>query len=172
MDLREAILEEHSKRQVLRIAAYVGADCKRFARLMNLFLSGDYRIGQRSAWVVNWCTRKHPELIVPWLKKMVLNLQREELHDAVKRNTLRVLGDVKLPEEVQGAAAEVCFRFLLSKDEAVAVKAFAMTVLGNICRQHPGLKQEVKMVIKDMLPYGTAAIKSRGSKILKQIEMM
>ncbi|MBM2840584.1 MAG: hypothetical protein HW412_1112 [Bacteroidetes bacterium] len=51
------ILREHSKRQAVRIATWVGRDKKRFRQLIKLFLEGEYRVTQRSAWIVNSCIR-------------------------------------------------------------------------------------------------------------------
>ena len=53
MNLKEEILHEHSKAQVMRIVAYIGADAERFDEAMKLFLEGDYRVTQRIFWVVS-----------------------------------------------------------------------------------------------------------------------
>jgi len=67
MNLEAEILKEHSKRNTVRLAAWVGADKKRFKELMDLFLKGEYRVTQRSAWIVRHCAEKHPHLITPYL---------------------------------------------------------------------------------------------------------
>ena len=41
MNLEAEILREHSKRQSVRIAKWVGSDKRRFKELMVLFLRGD-----------------------------------------------------------------------------------------------------------------------------------
>jgi hypothetical protein len=45
-----------------------------------------------------------------------------------------------------------------------------MTVLFNIVKKYPELKDELKMSIEDQLPYGSAGFKSRGRRILKSLE--
>ena len=65
MMLREALLKEHSKKQALQIANYVGSDPLLFAQLMALFFANEYKITQRAAWVVSCCAEKHPQLILP-----------------------------------------------------------------------------------------------------------
>ena len=52
MNLREALLKEHSKKQMLKIVKYIGNDQQRFDELMKLFLESEYRITQRAAWPV------------------------------------------------------------------------------------------------------------------------
>ena len=50
MNLRKEILKEHSKKQCEKNVAWIGNDKKRFNELFYLFLNGEYRITQRSAW--------------------------------------------------------------------------------------------------------------------------
>jgi hypothetical protein len=44
-----------------------------------------------------------------------------------------------------------------------------MTVLANIIDDQPDMKKELKLILEDQLPYGSAAFKSRGNKVLKKI---
>ncbi len=169
MNLHEEILREHSKSQTLKIVKYIGNDKKRFAELMNLFLGNTYRITQRAAWAVSYCSEEHPELIAPYLERMLDNLN-QPVHVAVKRNTMRTLQDIDIPKKLQGKAADICFQLLCSKDEPIAVKVFSMTVLHNLSKQHPDLKNELRMAIEEQLPYASAGFKSRGTKILKELD--
>ena len=169
MDLKHEILKDHSKKHTLHIAEYIGKDTDCFDELMQLFFDGSYQIKQRSAWAVGVCCEKHPFLITPYLKKMILNL-RNDVHDAVKRNSVKILQNVDLPDELLGEAADVCFQLLSSRTEPVAVKVFSMTVLLNIVKKVPELKNELKIIIEDQLPYGSAGFLSRGKKTLKALE--
>lgn len=170
MDLRKQLLTTHSKDNTTLIANYIGTDSKRFDKLMKLFLYDEYRVIQRSAWVLGDLAKAHPELAMPYLPEIVENLKKPEIHDAVKRNTLRFLQDVELPEEYWGDLAELCFNYLTSMEEAVAIKVFAMTVLLNIVKKVPELKDELRFAIEDQLPYGSAGFKSRGNRTLKALE--
>ena len=119
--------------------------------------------------MVTHCVEAHPWLIEKHLKPILENLQNP-VHDAVKRNTIRIIQSMDIPEELLGLTAELCFKFLNSGTEPVAIKAFSMTVLFNIVKKYPELKDELKMSIEDLLPYGSAGFKSRGRKILKSLE--
>ena len=50
MDLKKAILKEHSRAQAAKIADYVGNNEARFKELVHVYLAGPYRITQRAAW--------------------------------------------------------------------------------------------------------------------------
>ena len=168
MDIKTELLAEHSKTQAQKITTYIGSSQKRFDELMHLFLEEEYRVTQRAAWVVLFAVEAHPNLLKKHLKKVVENLSNP-VNDAVKRNTLRILQFWELPEDLQGIAAEICFGFLDDPKEAVAIRVFSMTVLYNICVKEPELANELRLVIEDHLPHGTAGFKSRGKKTLKAL---
>ncbi len=170
MDFRNEILKEHSKKQNLKVAHAVGADEIKFAEIMKLFFANEYRVTQRIAAVVYLCFEKHPEFITAYIKPLLVNLGNEKLHDAVKHNTVRILQFIEIPKSLQGLAFQNCMGLLLSSDEPIAVKVFAMTVLANICKQEPDLRKELKLVIEAQLPYGSTGFRNRGAKILKQLE--
>ena len=93
-------------------------------------------------------------------------------HDAVKRNTVRLLQGVDLPEELMGRVVDICFKFLLDVKEPVAVRVFSMQVLYNICLKEPELADELRIVIEEFMPHGTAGFKSRGKRILKGLQKL
>ena len=47
-----------------------------------------------------------------------------------------------------------------------------MQVLYNVCQKEPDLANELKIVIEEFLPHGTAGFKSRGGKILKKLNKL
>lgn len=59
-----------------------------------------------------------------------------------------------------------CFNYIPNPDEAIAVKAFSLTVLENLSKQYPEILPELKTIIEDRREYETAAFKSREKKIL------
>ena len=129
--LKEEILKEHSKTQCNKIVAWVGSDQQRFDRLFYLFLHEEPRITQRAAWSLSYCASAHPEFITKWFPELIKNLSRPALHDAVKRNTVRILQKVDIPEKYQGAVMDICFQYVESPTEAVAIKAFSVNDTGQ-----------------------------------------
>lgn len=169
MNLVKEILRDHSKAQCTKIRNYVGRNPERFAGLVSVFLAGPYRVTQRAAWPLSYCVEDHPELVKPHLRKLLSNLGKPGLHDAVKRNTVRLLQYIDVPKSLQGMAVEKCTRYLADPGEAIAVRVFSMTVLANIAQQQPDLKAEIRILIEDQLPYATAAFRARARKVLKAI---
>jgi hypothetical protein len=166
MNLKDLLLAEHSRKQCDRITAFIGDDKRRFAELMELFLSGEYRLTQRAAWPVSYCVRKYPELIRPYFKPLLDNLAKKNLHDAVIRNSVRLLQEVTIPKKFQGQLMSICFGFIQSNETAIAIKAFSLTILRNMTRQYPEIIPELKLIIGERWEIESAAFRSRAKKIL------
>jgi hypothetical protein len=169
MKVREELHKEHSKLQVRKIARWVSNDPLRFAELMECFFSDDLVLSQRAAWAMNECAENHPELILPWLEQMIRNLDNP-VHDAVRRNTVRVMSYIDIPSDLLGLATSHCFNLLISPTEPIAVKAFSMSALLNITKKENGLKNELQIVVLDLMENGSPAIISRGKKVLAELE--
>lgn len=169
MDIRKLLEKGQSKALTDKIVAFVGADPERFNTLMTTFLEGPYRVTQRAAWPLSYCVKNHPFLVGPHYPSVLKILARPGIHDAVKRNIVRLLQFVEIPKRYQGQVIEACFK-LMGPKEPTAVRAFSMTVLANLASEHPDLKKELKIIIEDQLPYSSAGYLSRAKKVLKQLE--
>lgn len=169
MDLESQLLREHSKKNTVKIAEWVGDDRRRLSTLMTLFLKGETLTAQRAAWVVSTLAEGHPGLFRRYLGRMLCRLQEPGIHDAVKRAVVRVLEDEDVPRELLGAAATVCFEQLSSAAAPIAVKCYSMTVLLHIAEEEPELGRELQLVIEQQLPYASAGFRARAKEVLNQL---
>lgn len=169
MNLRQQILKEHSKANCTKITNWVGHSQERFDELFYLFLNDEYRVVQRAAWPLSYAVIKYPELIRKHFGQLLKNLHKPGIHDAVKRNTVRLLQYVAIPQKYHGDVMNTCFAYIASPDEPVAVKAFSLTILQHLSLQYPEIKNELKLFIEERWNYETAAFKARAKKILKDL---
>lgn len=168
MNIREELLKERSKGHSERIAAAIGSGSEKFNDLVQLMLSGESPVSQRAAWVMSKCVDKNSGIILPHIELLVRTLKNNN-DNALKRCILRALQAVEIPQNLFGITTDQCFKFLESNKEAIAIKVFAMSVLFNICQQLPDLKNELRLILEDQLPYGSAGFKSRAQKILREL---
>ena len=161
---------EHSKSNTASIVAFIGNDPHKFEQLVHLLLSRNHLEAQRAAWPLSYCVEAFPTLALPYLDKLVIKLKDTTNHLGVKRNILRSLQFVDIPESLQGTLLDICLDALANKKEPVAIKVFAMTVAYNIGRHEPSLMNELRIIIEDQMPYALPGFKSRGSKILKAMD--
>ena len=170
MDIRAELLKEHSKAQVEKIAHWVGNKPDRFAQLISLFLHDEYRVVQRAAWVVSIVAEAHPAVAEAHLPAMVQRMSDNGVPVAVKRNVVRILQFVNIPGALHGEVLNACFDLLADPREAIAVRVFSMTVLANLARIYPDIKQELKTIVEDALQHNpSAGVRSRARKVLKTL---
>jgi hypothetical protein len=169
MDILKLLRREHSKKQTDKIVAYIGDDAARFAELIRLFFKGEYRITQRAAWPLSYCVRRHPELIAPYYKQLLDNLQRKDIHVAVIRNTVRLLQDVDIPKRLHGRVMSICFDFVADTETPIAVKAFSLTILSHLSADYPEIRGELKLLIEEQWEQATPAFRSRAKQALKKM---
>lgn len=171
MIIRDELVLEHSKTQAMKIASYACLSKKNFKELMQCFLDVDNRIAQRAAWSVSWAARKKPEMITPFIKILVAQLNRKDVHPAIIRNAVRILEAVDIPKDLHGEVMNACFHFIEEPATPVAIKAFSLTTLFNLSKYYPEIQHEIKLIIEERWDTETAAFKSRGRKILAQISI-
>lgn len=170
MQLKNELLREHSKNQCVKIVTYVGDSQARFDELANLFLGPDPLIAQRAAWPLSYCAIAQPALVSKHLKKIINNLAVPGIHDAVKRNTMRFLQHTDIPSTLQGNVINICFEYLAHPKEAVAIKAFSLSVLCRLAFRYPEIVPEIKMLIEDQLTQQSPGFKARAKKVLKRLK--
>ena len=168
MDIRRALTAVHSKRQAMAIVEFIGGDARRFAELMKLLFAGECRLTRRAAGVMNYCAERRPELIRPYLPKLLDCLKRDDMHDAVKRNVVRLLQYVEIPRRLTGKVYAHCVDLVDDACEPVAVRAFALTVAARIAKSEPDLMNELRLIVIKHLPHTTAAFQKRAGEVLKR----
>lgn len=167
MDLREAILKEHSKANAVSLVQWIGDDHVRFQKLMQLFLGDEYRIVQRTAHIISIVGDTQPQMVQPYIAILVQRMQEPGLPVAVRRNVVRILQYLDIPDTLDGEVMNICFDLLANVKETVAVRAFSMTVLAGLAKKYPDLKPELKAIIEDGLEQNPSpGFRSRGLKTL------
>ena len=170
MELRQQLLKEHSRANCDKTVRWIGNNQQRFDELFRLFLTGEYRVVQHAAWPLSYSVIDHPALIKKHFRRLISNLSKQGIHDAVKRNTMRLLQEIEIPIKFHGEIMDTCFRYISGPGEAVAVKVFSLAVLEKLAVIYPDIIPEIKLVIEENIDHEKAAFRSRAKKILKKME--
>jgi hypothetical protein len=88
------------------------------------------------------------------------------------RSLLRLLCRYEIHEDDQGILIDLCFSYMVSELYPVAVKVHAMQIIYNHVLIYPDLKEELVTVILDQVGNNTVGFKSRGMRIIKQMEKL
>jgi hypothetical protein len=169
MNIAQTIPERYSQVEFKPIIDWIGGSEERFAELMEVFFDGNTRKNQYAASIMIHCVDRWNYLLEPHLERLILNLQNPTLHDAIKRNTVRVLQDVEIPEKLQGTMADIAFTYLQNPTEAIAIKVFSMTIVYNLTKKYPELEEELRFILEEQMPYQSAGFRSRAGKILRDL---
>lgn len=166
MDIRSALLAEHSKRQTMAIVDHIGADPKRFAELMTIFLGNSQVEAQRAAWAVRYCAENHHELAAPYIRQMTEQLERTDGHPAVRRNVAVLLQFVDIPKRMEGRIFDACYRLVDDPRQPVAVRVFAMTVAVRLANGEPALLGELRLMVQKHVEQASIAFSKRFDALL------
>lgn len=169
MNLEHEILSSHSKEMCARVVKWVGQSQERFDELFRLFTGQNPILIQRSGWPMSYAVEAHPHLIKKHFARLMKNLQRKDIHESARRNTVRLLQAVDIPEKFQGQVMDTCFAIIGDPAEKPATKAFSLTVLDNLSKLYTDIRPEIKAIIEERWDYETAAFHSRARKILKKM---
>jgi hypothetical protein len=92
--------------------------------------------------------------------KILMHLTEPKIHPAIKS---------KLELIDLEPAVEQCFDSMIDPKIKVAVKVFASEALFNLRHRYPWIAEELTNQLKFMMRDGSAAIQSRGKKLLTQL---
>ncbi len=166
MNIREALLAGHSKPQTMKIVRYIDGDAVKFEELMDYFLCANYRLSQRSAWVVNYCAEHRNEMVKPYFGKLAEQLERTDVHPAVLRNVARMLQFVDIPKRFHGRVFDSCYKLVDDAGQPVAVRVFALTAAARIANGEPELLDELRLLAEKHSPHTTIAFRVRARRVL------
>jgi hypothetical protein len=166
--LQSLLLVENSRRNTDLVAGIVLQKPELFDHLVHIFLRNEEPVSRRAAWVTDVVSEIQPRLLEAYLEEIVVHLAGFT-HDGMKRESLRMLARSPLPQEQLGMLINLCFDWLTSVKESVAVKMYSMEILYRISQQEPELKKELADSIEWRMQEETPGFRAHGRKLLKQL---
>ncbi|MDR0874324.1 MAG: hypothetical protein LBN27_12820 [Prevotellaceae bacterium] len=155
------LLSSLSRRHTDQIALWATESDENFEELYQLIFAKDPKTAWRAAWAVEKVCERQPERLAPKLAEIIAALPHFR-HDGSKRSLLLVILRAPLPEPIPVELINLCFEWLVSPRESVAVQVNCLKVLDKIARREPDLQQEIALYLSGDLSeysvgYRTAA---------------
>lgn len=168
MNIREELLTAKSQSKSLadEVALFACISETTFKELTDCFISKDLVLAQRAAYCLSKAGKMRRDLIQPYYETLVAMLKRTDVHESVVRCSVSLLQDADLPQNLHGEVMDTCFNFIQDRKAPIAVKAFSLTILHNLSKIYPDIKNELHIIIQENMEYETAAFRSRGMKII------
>jgi hypothetical protein len=136
-----------------------------FEVLMEIALYSEHPKSWRAVWLADKINDNHPELIVPFIEKMIHRL-KAAINHSKKRHLLKLISLHEIPEIYLSFLLDYCLRCFTSASETIAVRVHAMQILYNISEKEPGFKSELFSIIQHETElHPTAGIRARGKKL-------
>ena len=143
------------------------------ADLIALAFEKDHLLSSRAMWVLGHCSDLEYNSIKPFHAKLINRLKNKDLHNGVIRNTLKLFQKQPVPKKSESFILDKCFEYVKNPSEAIAVRAFAITVIFNISKPYPELLGELLVVLNHLSETETGpGIRSRVKNTIKNIHKL
>ena len=171
MNIRQQLLKRNSRANADIVIAHVASTPKAIVELMACFLSDEVTVAQRAAQVVGDIGRKNPEMLEPWWSEMV-EAAKKPVHDAIQRNVCRYFSelDLTLPTKLETSLITLLTDWTCEPTTPVAIQVYAMQFVADRAERFPNEAERVKAAILSQFDTATAGFRSRGKRVLKQLE--
>lgn len=134
----------------------------------------------RAAWLLEYLASHHPDRFLAVAEAFLKRLPNQKNVSCQRHftNILRVLTHPKAPKLYQEALlssnreqlVETVFNWFIDPKTPVAVQANCMDILLNMSGEFEWVRDELKLQIEFLLRDGSAAIQSRGKKVLAKLK--
>lgn len=137
------------------------------------------RLAFRAAWVLEYIAAHHPDRFMPVFGEFVARFPLQQ-NQSCQRHFTKILMEItqpKAPESYRQAfmqvdrelLVETVFGWLIDTRTPVAVQANCIEILCYLSVEFDWIKDELVPQIRFLMRDGSAAIQSRGRKILHQL---
>lgn len=152
-DLAQIVITNHLEKELLRYA-----------------FDTNQVVANRAMWVVNHCAAIDAKRIKPFYSKLINHLKNKHIHNGVIRSILGIFQTQSVPKKHEIFMLDKCYEYIKNPSEAIAVRAFAMTVAFNISKSYNDLLKELSIVLIHLnITEESAGIKSRVKHTLNAI---
>jgi len=169
-----------TKTKVVKLSAIIKKQQFSVKDLIDITFHPDKNIAFRAAWILENLFLQKPESYIGNLEYLISRV-KDVGNPSCKRHYAKILMHItatKAPASIRQKLAETdlepvveqLFDWLIDPKVLIAVKVFAAEALFNIRDRYPWIAEELDNQVRFLMRDGTAAIQSRGRKILSRLK--
>jgi hypothetical protein len=165
-----------------QLAAMVIDDPELVAHLIKKVLERNDPMSNRACWVLEFTAKERLEYLLPYLNDFIPRLAQLTLDSSIRpmakiceylmesyfsktvNETQKVVEEIHLEQ-----IATACFDWLITRQK-VAAQVYAMSCLWLIGRKVTWIHPELKLILQQGYPLGSAAYKARARHILSKLD--
>lgn len=144
------------------VARAISEDPALFSQVFDAILHPDPVIRMRAADAIEKATRKHPELLQPYKRKILGKVAMIEQQE-VRWHVAPILTRLRTTPKERDWAVSILFEYL--EDKSSIVRTFAMQALADLALQDSRLRSRVAPLLEFLTNTGSPAMRSRGRKL-------
>lgn len=163
-------LEGGDRRSIGRVdevVADVLEDPSLFDALFQGIYSDDPLIRMRAADAVEKISVEQPDYLQSYKQELLQMVSQVEQQE-VRWHLAQMIPRLDLTAAERHSALEILIGYL--DDESKIVKTFSMQAMADLALQDPGLRPQVIPTLEQLTTTGSPAMRSRGRKLLIQLE--
>ncbi|MDX1685102.1 MAG: hypothetical protein R3275_07685 [Saprospiraceae bacterium] len=168
-ELTRLLLREHSKANSMEVVQLLESGKASLRDLIQLFSSNDKLIAQRASTTVNHYFSRHTDEITSCMD-IFLEAMDRSIHPSIRRNVMRLLQFVDIPEQYRAPILNRAYEYLLNPKTPIAVQVFSLQVIANISQNHQDLKAELLSAL-DIIEQPSCALEARVKRVIKQLNI-
>jgi|SRR6185503_3186818 len=177
---QETLLKQISgtigKMKVLELTRILKEEQFALRDLIDLTFYADKNIAFRAAWILENVFLQDAARYEPDLDYLISRV-KDIKHESCRRHYAKIVMHVtgkKAPQAIRQKleqldlepVVEQCFDWMIDPKVRIAVKVFASEALFNLRHRYPWIAEELANQLQFLMRNGTAAIQSRGRKLL------
>lgn len=178
-DLIKQISGTIGKPKVVKLSRMLAKNSTSPADLIAVTFHADKGIAFRAAWLLENMFLQNPECLLPYLSHFV-NCMKKVKNPGCKRHYAKILMHLTAPNAPQQVrqyiqdinlepGVEQCFDWIIDPNVLVAVKSFAAEALFNMRHRYPWIADELPNQLEFLMRDGSAAIQSKGRRLLSYL---
>ena len=142
-----------------------------YKELYHIAIGNDLRKAGLALWVMSDACVIDKRYSSQYVIELIA-LFNENKSPTINRNIVKIWQEIEfetLNEELKFAIIDTCLNCIKKPEEAIAVKAYAITTLKNSIKSTPEIIEEVSIEIEKLIPKATPAYKCRINDYFKLV---
>lgn len=178
-EILKLIQKRPSKVQIIELCNLLAIQNTELKPLIDLSFNPDKDLAFRASWILETLVINHPQAAANDLIYL-LSRFKEVKHSSSQRHYAKMMAYItspKMPATIRDIidstdmedVIEQCFDWMIDPEVLVAVKVFSSETLFNLRLRYTWIAPELAEQLKHLMKNGSAAIQSRGRKLLNQL---
>lgn len=170
-DIIQLLGDKMDKKKISRVCHCLLNNEIQYKELYHIAIGNDLRRAGLALWVMSDACVIDKSYSSQYVIELIA-LFNENKSPTINRNIVKIWQEIDfkyLEDELKFPIIDTCIQCLKKPDEAIAVKAYAITTLKNSIKYTPEIIEEVSIEIEKLIPKATPAYKCRINDYFKLV---